>query len=181
MSDPHKVTIKIGDAEFSAEGDKDTVAAQFAAFLAAVANQPAPVPAPKIPDQMTPPGDDGGNGNGGDGAGGDHSPDLVKRAFKVSKDIVSLNYLPKTAQKDSDALLLLLYGYTVMKGQEQVLGTQLIRAARQSGVTLERVDRALARHEPLLLKGGARKGLKYGLNNQGMKAAKEMLSALLDA
>ena len=181
MSDPHKVTIKIGDAEFSAEGDKDAVAAQFDAFLAALARQPAPAAAatPASPTPKPPLAEEAGNGgNGGDG---DHNPDLVKRAFKVTKDIVSLNYLPKTAQKDSDSLLLLLYGYAVMKGQEQVLGTQLIRAARQSGVTLQRVDRALARHESLLLKGGARKGVKYGLNNQGMKAAKEMLTALLDA
>lgn len=182
MSDPHKVTIKIGDAEFTAEGDKDVVAAQFTAFLAALSAQPAPVAAPAAHAPSTPPAG-GGEGNGAASVDltGDYSPDLVQKAFKVTKDIISLNYLPKTAQKDSDALLLLLYGYSVLKGQEQVLGTQLIKAVRQSGITLARVDRALARHDSLLLKGGARKGVKYGLNNQGVKQAKEMLSALLEA
>jgi hypothetical protein len=178
MSDPHKVTIKIGDAEFSAEGDKDTVAAQFQAFLAALAMQPAPAATPPASPKITA---DDNNGNGGADVTGDYDPETVRKAFKVTKDIVSLNYLPKSAQKDSDALLLLLYGYAVLKGQDQVLGTQLIKAVRQSGITLARVDRALARHDSLLLKGGARKGVKYGLNNQGMKAAKEMLTALLAA
>lgn len=179
MSDPHKVTIKIGDAEFSAEGDKETVAKQFEAFLAALAHKPsAPPPSPAAP--ATPAGGSNGDDNGGATAE-DASSDIVKKAFKASKDIVSLNYLPRTSQKEADTLLLLLYGYAVLKGQDQVLGTQLIRAARQSGISLDRVDRAIGKHDSLLLKGGARKGVKYGLNNQGVKTAKEMLTALFDA
>ena len=81
---------------------------------------------------------------------------------------------------ESDALLLLLYGYAQLRNQDQVLGTQLLRAAKQSGLNLERVDRALSKHESLLLKGGARKGTKYSLNNQGRTRAVEIMKAMLN-
>ena len=92
--------------------------------------------------------------------------------FTTVKDMVSLNMLPsKSTTKESDTLLMLLYGYAVLKGQDMMLGTQLIRAARQSGISLDRIDRALVKYDSLLLKGGQRKGRKYGLNNQGKKKA----------
>jgi hypothetical protein len=183
MSEPYKLRIKIGDAEFEAEGDQATVDAQFAAFMAAMSAQPRAAAAPAA---ATPPAPDNGNGGGNGGADngqvGDAADPMVRKAFSTAKDMVSLNVLPnKSPNKEADTLLMLLYGFAILKDQEMVLGTQLIRAARQSGITLERIDRAIAKHESLLLKGGQRKGMRYGLNNQGKKEAKEMLTALLSA
>ena len=190
---PYKVRIKIGDAEFEAEGEKATVDAQFAAFLAAMSAQPKPAPAAHAPQPLhasgaATAGDQGGGNGNGDG-GGDNGQNgdaldsaMLKKAFSNAKDMVSLNMLPnKSSSKESDTLLMLLYGFMVLKGQEMVLGTQLIRAARQSGITLARVDRAIAKYDTLLLKGGQRKGVKYGLNNQGQRKAKEMITELLSA
>ncbi|HYI47113.1 MAG TPA: hypothetical protein VEX35_01495 [Allosphingosinicella sp.] len=180
MSDPHKVTIKIGDAEFSAEGDKETVAKQFEAFLAALAIAPrASAPAKPAEDLATDAGNNGSETT--DAIDNDADSAMLKKAFQVAKQVVSLKYLPRTSQKEADALLLLLYGYAALKGEEQVLGTQLINAARISGVNLDRIDRTIAKHDSLLLRGGARKGMKYGLNNQGKLKAKEMLTALFAA
>jgi hypothetical protein len=184
MSEPYKVRIKIGDAEFEAEGEKATVDAQFAVFMAAMSAQPAAKPSAATP--ATPPADNGGNGDEGNGApepsqDGVLDAALLRKAFSNAKDMVSLNALPKSTTKESDTLLMLLYGFAELKGQDMVLGTQLIRAARQSGITLERVDRAISKYESLLLKGGQRKGQRYGLNNQGKKRAKEMITELLSA
>jgi hypothetical protein len=95
------------------------------------------------------------------------------------KDGISLKYLPKGDNRDADAALLLLLGFWKLKGEEAVLGTHLIKAARVSGITLDRIDRALMKHKSLFLTGGARKGVRYTLNNQGKLKAQEMLKALL--
>lgn len=174
MTEPYKVTIKIGDAEFSAEGDKATVDAQYKAFLgvlsagAAVSRAAAPAPPADTPDDAkhaSNPADDS----------------KLAKAFVEAKNSVSMNILPQTQSKAADTLLLLLYGYLTLKNQDMVLGSQLIEAARQSGVTLDRVDRTITKHQTLLRRSGQRKGAKYGLNNQGVIKAKEMLTAMLAA
>jgi hypothetical protein len=174
MTEPYKVTIKIGDAEFSAEGDKATVDAQFQAFLTALAavgavsKGPAPTPAQETPGE----------------AQADNpslNDDQLTKAFIDGKDSVSMNILPQSQSKAADTLLLLLYGYLHLKDQDMVLGGDLIEAARQSGITLDRVDRTIAKHSSLLRRSGQRKGAKYGLNNQGIIKAKEMLTAMLAA
>lgn len=175
MADAQKLRIKIGDAEFEAEGSEASIKFQFDAFLAALSAANAAAP------KALPPLNTGGNGNG--------TPDrvdkvpektLIDRVFSLGKDgIVSLKYLPKGDQKEADALLLLLYGYATLKGADAVLGTQLIQAARVSGITLDRIDRAISKHEALLLKGGARKGMRYSLNNQGRVKAEEILMQMM--
>jgi hypothetical protein len=168
---PHRVRIKIGDAEFEAEGSEESVKQQYADFLAAMAARPAATATPKqqAPGGTTPP---------PDGAG--ITDDLMASVFKVDGDLISLQFLPKGENVKADALMLLLYAYATLKNQQMVLGTQLVRAANQSGLGLERVDRSLDGYEGqnLVLKGGVRKGTKYGLNNQGKKKAEELLKAL---
>jgi hypothetical protein len=167
---PHKVRIKIGDAEFEAEGSEESVKQQYADFLAALsarASTSTPPPSPPPP-------------NGAGASTGDVGTDLINRVFKIDGDLVSLQFLPKGENVNADALMLILYGYHALKNQQMILGTQLVRAANQSGLGLDRVDRSLDGYEGqnMVLKGGVRKGTKYGLNNQGKKKAEEMLKAL---
>jgi hypothetical protein len=176
MTEAHKLRIKIGDAEFEASGTEETVKAQFEAFLAAVGAGAGKTSTPK--SQETPPGDKNGEQLSG-GAGADD--DLLLQAVVVGKDLVSLKYLPKGDNRDADALLLLLYAYSKLRKEDSVLGTQLLRAAKVSGLSLERVDRTMAKHESYILKGGARKGMKYSLNNQGKAKAQELLKQMLTA
>jgi hypothetical protein len=171
MTGPHKVRIKIGDAEFEAEGSEESVKQQYADFLAALAVA-GPQKAPKA---------DGAKGNNQqDAAEPDKS--ALTRLFQVDGDLVSLKFLPKTETATPDALMLLLLGYALLKNQEMVLGTQLTRAARQSGLAkIERVDRAFGKYgDDFLQRGGAKKGTRYGLNNQGTNKAKELLAMMLE-
>jgi hypothetical protein len=174
MTGPHKVRVKIGDAEFEAEGGEELVKAQFADFLAALSAKPSQQHKPKAnamePEDGLP--DDAGNHNG------DASSELINRAYLPVKDLISLRFLPKSENQDADTLLLLLYGYEKLKGLDSVLVTQLLRAAKQSGLSLDRIDRASAKYSSLLLKGGTRKGSKYSLNNQGRAKAIEILKAM---
>jgi len=168
---PHKVRIKLGDAEFEAEGTEESVKQQYADFLAALAARPSPTSqqqhAPKPADGKPLP-------------AGSLDAALMDRVFNLDGDLVSLQFLPKTETATADALMLLLYAYSTLKNQDMVLGTQLTRAARQSGLGIERVDRSFGKYETesLLLKGGAKKGTKYGLNNQGKVKAQEILNKL---
>jgi hypothetical protein len=173
MVETHKLRIKIGDAEFEAEGSQESIKLQYDAFLAALAAAPkASVVLPRAAG-----GSDAGH------RGGDLVPDdqFITKAFNTDadKDLVSLKYLPKGEGREADALLLLIYGYSKLKGAEAVLGTQLLKAARQSGLTLDRVDRHIAKHDAFLMKGGTRKGMKYSLYNQGVTKAAEVLKLLM--
>ncbi len=171
MSETHKLRIKIGDAEFEAEGSEASVKVQYEAFLAALAMKHATSVTMEKPAE-------GSIATSGE-TDSDQERDLIAKAFNASEDLVSLKYLPKGDAKEADALLLLLFGYSRLRSAESVLGTQLLRAARQSGLSIERVDRYIGKHDAYLLKGGARKGLKYSLNNQGVMKSKELLKQLL--
>lgn len=175
MAETHKLRIKIGDAEFEAEGSQESIKLQYDAFLAALAAAPKAAPASARSTSSS-------HSSTDTAAGANQDQDqLVAKAYNgdADKDLVSLKYLPKGETREADALLLLIYGYSKLKGAEAVLGTQLLRAARQSGLTLDRVDRHIVKHDAFLMKGGARKGMKYSLNNQGFVKAAELLSQLM--
>jgi hypothetical protein len=165
MSGPHKVRVKIGDAEFEAEGSEETVKEQYDRFLASL---PAAQTAKKLGDTAS--ADEGRQAAGGD-------PDTaLARAFKDEADVVSLRLHPKGDNRDADALLMILYGYLMLKGQREVLSTQLARSAAQTGLGLDRIDRTMAKNEPYCGRGGERKGTYYSLNNVGINRAKELLA-----
>jgi type IV pilus biogenesis protein CpaD/CtpE len=169
MADPHKVRVKIGDAEFEAEGTEEAVKEQYSRFLDALAKVPpsqTPID-PIVPLEEHP-------ARNSDGAT-EADQALLSHAFVETGDLVSLRFLPRTENAESDALLAILYGYHALKSQSQVLSTQLARAAAQSGVNVERVVRAMAKNEAYWRRGGARKGTYYSLNNQGLIKAKEIL------
>lgn len=163
------ISIKLGDAEFTAEGPVETVNAQFQSFLKALEStsqkrETAPLPlvqeAPVIPPS------------------GEIDAQLLSRVFsKESSDRVSLKALPRSGS--SDALLLLLYGFDVIVGQHAVTGSALMKAAEKSGVRVDRIDRLLAVHEPFVTTAGMRRGKRYGLNNRGKQHAIEILRAIL--
>lgn len=160
MTGTYKVRVKIGDAEFEAEGPEEIVKQQYADFLGALS---APTVAHKQTTEV--------NNSDGDRR-------LIDGAFETDGDVVSLKFLPATENQQPDTLILLLYGYEKVKGQPMVLGTQLLKAARKTGLQIDRVDRPIAAHESLLLRGGTRKGMKYGLNNLGKAKAAELLKKM---
>jgi hypothetical protein len=173
-SGPHKVRVKIGDAEFEAEGSEETVREQYSSFLAALPAAAQASTKAKGADQSTP---------DQDAASRDNSPEdaswgaLLARAFKDEDGIVSLRLHPKGDNRDADALLMIIYGYHALKQVREVPTTHLGRSAAQTGLGLDRIDRVMAKNEPYCMKGGERKGTYYALNNPGTKRAKELLTA----
>lgn len=189
MENIYKLHVKLGTAEFQAEGDKDAVREQFAAFLAALNGHARNVSAdatdatesslggvpdsavetPQAPKEPTPT------------LYGLESP-LLERIFATDRTgLVSLRILPRTGEnRDVDALLYLLYGFAVLKQQHDVISGQLLQAARQSGIQIDRVDQVLNRRADLVTKAGYKRGSRYGLNNRGTTYAAAGVMQLLN-
>jgi hypothetical protein len=175
MDPNHKLHVKLGDAEFIAEGSEASVKEQFERFLEAY----------KV---VRPPSRETTAENGllpevasiaVDSSGIDHR--VLGRVFALSKDgLVSLRVLPRGEGREANTVLLLLYGYQVLREQHDVLGSRLLQSARQSGMPMDRVDRSLAPHINLVTKAGARRGTRYGLNNRGRSEAEGLVQRILE-
>jgi hypothetical protein len=167
----HRIKVKIGSAEFEATGTQESVQRQYEMFMGALSAMPAAKQQAKKP--LEDESEDAGDG----GADGD-TPDseLLGRAFaQDDKGTVSLKALPDTDERDGDALLMILYGFKKLRGLNEVPVTQMAIAARQSGASVERIDRSIAVKKGLFLKAGARRGGKYQLNNPGIQYVERMI------
>src|ERR1043166_6447097 len=100
---------------------------------------------------------------------------MLARMFELRADgVIALRVLPKGDEREADAFLLILYGYRRLKGDEDILGTQLLRSAQHSGIDTYRPAHALASYDRYVIRGGQRKGSTYSLNNQGIIKAEEI-------
>jgi hypothetical protein len=174
MEQAHRIKIKIGNAEFDAEGSPELVKEQFKEFMAAVSlmgpeKSANPTPAANLPALPNPP--------LVDKTGVDAS--ILERIF-MRGDPLSLAALPKTDNANPDALLVLLYGYTKILGSPQVTGTMLMKSAKKSGVNVDRIDRVINAHADFILSAGAKKGMRYSLNNRGIQAAEQIIRATME-
>jgi hypothetical protein len=166
MPESHRIKVKFGDAEFEAEGAEDKVQAQYDQFLAAL-ERVGPRPAPKTENRsQTPQSLDDAS---------------MARIFQLREDdLVVLKVHPPETMNEADRVTLLLYGCRRLKNQEHVLATQLLRAARLSGLGLDRIDRAVESYIPeFVMREGQRKGTTYNLTTRGMTKAQEVAAVLL--
>lgn len=167
---PYKLRIKIGSSEFEAEGDQEMVKEQYRLFLDVLSST-------STGDQETAR-ETASNGDSGrvqESGQEQIGPVTLGRAYSEVKDLVSLRALPEGESGQADALLLILYGYLVLRDQHSVNSTELMKAARQSGLQIDRTDRVMSQHKGLFIRGGARKGTRYTLNNRGETRAKQIL------
>lgn len=159
----HRIKMKLGDAEFEAEGTEESVKAQYESFLAALERRAAELPPAlsAVPRSF----DDS----------------LMNRIFELRPDdLVTLKTLPKGKAKEADSLLLILYGYRKLRNEERVLATHLLRASAHSGVRIYRPAHALAQHEDYLIRSGQKKGSTYALNNRGVAKAEEIAAKIFE-
>ena len=165
-----KMHVKLGDAEFTAEGPEGTVNEQFKMFLEALSG---------ASERPRKPAEDATRANIPNQSERAQQPEdaLLNGLFaQDNKGVVSLRHRIQTANPIPDSLLLLLYGYRVLTGQDMVLATKVNAGLQQSGVTLnERVDRSLGPNEEFIRQGGRAGGKNYGLNNLGVNRAEELL------
>lgn len=169
-----KIKVKIGDAEFEAEGEADDIKAQYAAFMELVKASPgAAQQVPNLPHLNTP--------KPGAEITGDAERDaLLKKVFDLdTPGLVSLKILPRGENASADSMLLLLYGYRKLGTSEQVYAVTLAKAARKSGVVFDRTDRALEPHHALFGRGGFKRSTTYTLNNAGEREAERILLTMV--
>lgn len=169
---PYKLRIKIGDAEFEAEGPQDVIQKAFEQFLAA---------AEKAPSVQTkaPPTDPTKIGNLPKGH--DDSPiepTVLQRMFNVDakKGIVSLRVLPPDGpNKGADAAILIIYGAYAQLHSNDLRVTRLKTGLTKSGIQVNRIDRMMIPHNQIIIKGGSGVGGRYSLNNQGIVQAEDLI------
>jgi hypothetical protein len=176
MNDLRRLKMRIGDAEFEADVPADQVPVMYAQFLETLKGRSTPAPAspPKIENNgaAEPPKQP---------IVGGLDQALAARIFELRQDgIVALKVLPKGDDKEANALLLILYGYRRLKQEEDVLATQLLRAAEQSGISIYRPAHALSGQERYIIRGGQKKGSTYALNYQGIAKAEEIATKMLE-
>lgn len=178
-----RLRIKIGEAEFEAEGPSDVIREQYEQFLTALRSAP-----PAAASNSSP--------SNGSGLGLPASPalqtdavppnpsglpdDVLSRVFRKDGEYISLLALPRGDRQDQDALIALLYGFSRLTSEQNVTGVRLMQSARQSGVNLSRIDRALDSEGEYIMQAGARRGRRYGLNNRGKRYAEDVIRALIE-
>lgn len=180
----HHIKVKLGSFEFEARGAPDVVEKQYTSFLEATSqlnhteksdsqmgSDRAGVPASERadPDSEIPP------SNSRELVDGSVSPELLERIYQVDENLVSLTALP---DDKTDALLMLIYGNDVFDVMKKVTGATLGKGAKQSGLHINRIDRLLNQRRDLVLAGGANRGRRYHLNNQGKAYVEKLLSEM---
>lgn len=167
-----KIAIKLGGAEFTAEGPADLVKEQFAAFMEAASRA-----APTRPDGA-PEARGGGSAEREEDHVDEITAQLIDRVYGDRGNTVSLKVLPKGGA--ADALLLLLYAFLNQRGEDEVTGAALAAAADLSGVQMGRLDRTIATRSEFITTSGVRRGKRYGLNNRGIKECERILAGILN-
>jgi len=175
MPESCKIQVRLGDAEFTAEGPEEVVKAAFEHFLRAretVAHASLVPPA-----SPPPPGMSGTPAREESVPQGEVDQELLSRVYQKDGDLVSLRMLPQRTNPNwqADAVILLLYGFLRLANMPDVLVTKLNQGLRTSGIALTRVDHIIEVHSNLYMKGGVRSGGRYTLNNQGRAIAERML------
>ncbi len=170
--EPYKLHLKIGVHEFSAEGPVEVVKQDFELWKSLIQDAPTQTAAQASNEQ--------------DGKPTANTSPLTKEEIdKVylldeRRDMLSLRILPRSDDRYADSLLLVMFGYKVTKGTDEVMVTQLKSSMRQSGCMVERIDQVAAKYvrQGFLNKGGMGKGGRYSLTNSGAEKAAAILNTL---
>jgi hypothetical protein len=165
MTSNHRIKVKIGDAEFEAEGSESSVQAQYESFLQAVRATPAAA-STKKPGESPP----------------ETAPidEIAARLFEQRDNgLITLKALPVGEDREAEAMLLLLWGYKQLRAENNVYATRLVEASAISGLGKPRFNDIHERVSQWVLRAGNKKGTNYQLNNQGVKRAIEIANGLL--
>ena len=180
----HHIKTKLGGTEFEARGTPELVEKQYLAFLEAAKALISEAGSGILTESNegdTPSADRSGaeiespTSTEPVGVDGPMEQSLLDRIYHTDGNLVSLTALPSDK---TDALLMLIYGNDVLGGMNKVTGATLMKGAKQSGLSVDRIDRFLNRRTDLVLSGGAKRGRRYHLNNQGKAYVKKLLDEM---
>jgi hypothetical protein len=168
LQSAYRLKVRVGQAEFEAEGPEETVKDQFDLFLRAIEGTHRSNGEKKnafLPEK-----------NG-------HSDDVLREMWEQfyimeGDEDVSLKVLPRTENASADAILLLMYGYLVLRNKDVIGAANLLAMGKKSGLRIDRIDRSMPdEYSRYYGKRGNRRGCCYSLNNQGKAFAQELLEA----
>jgi hypothetical protein len=175
-----RLTMKIGDNEFEAEGSPEYVQQQFQDWKELVKLAVSMAPAPAAAAQPT-------AVNNGAAAQAEAKPNLANVDADLTKIMrMDGRYISLTARAASvhDAVLILLYGQKAMRNNESVTGTELLSGlASTGGFGSPRLDRILDKlaDDGDVMSFGERRGKKYRLTNTGLAKARAIAGDLIAA
>lgn len=173
--EPYKLHIKIGPHEFHGEGPEESVKRDYDEWkslikVAANGNVVAPLTVEPPPQ--------------GNSLSEIDQQSLTRVIISDEKrNLVSLRMLPRTDDRDGDALVLILLGHKLLRNEDEVFVTQLKPELTQSGLVVDRIDRMASRplNAGFLNKAGFGKGGRYSLTNAGLDYAKALLNVVARA
>jgi len=170
----HKLRVKIGQDEFEAEGEPEWLNTQLGTWKELISKPPSTAGESQFKQRLSelPEG----------GTPKETPAPQVAKVLSVDKNqkFVSLRVHPTGDQREADAILLLLFGYRELLNSDEVIVPRIKESMAQSGLRVDRVDRAIAPHQKagFVLKGGTGKGGKYRLTNTGDSRARELIAGL---
>ena len=172
MDGSHRIKIKIGPYEFEAEGSAVVVQSQFDAFKELIASAPPPPAAPTAPmaDQRA---------DGSATSAGTIPDQSLGKIMKLDGRIVSFTVPPKSL---SDAVLLLLLGQKLLRGNDSVSGAEMVDGMTATGgMNGARSDRLLERaaKDGDVIVIGERRAKRYRLTNTGLAKARQLANELI--
>jgi hypothetical protein len=176
MEPKHRIKIKLGNAEFEAEGEPDIVNKQYDDFMAALAALP------KAPTASTPDDPKADPEEKRSGAATNHSKpskEVLSRVFRQDEPL-SLMDRPNTDNADADALLVLIYGHTELGNKQDVTGTALVKSASKTGLNVDRISRTIRARREFIRSSGVKKGTRYSLNNRGIAEAERLIKLMVE-
>jgi hypothetical protein len=184
MEKPYRLNVKLpAGGEFEAEGSEETVKELFAQFLDVIRSIPQPaISSQAAANQTSQPASADPQAEATITARATSEMDRASldRLFSMDRTgTVSLRALPRGDERDAEALLALLFGFNALRGDTDVTAVRLMRAAKQSGIQVERLDRIIGSQSQYINSAGFGKGKRYGLNNPGLVRAQEILVSIL--
>lgn len=188
--DIFKLRVTMGANDFEAEGSQEYVEKQFDIFIETLERfgfakdiEPKDPPANKKDAARAV----GGNGQSGTAApayppAGSPLPISLESMRKIAHqdgDLITLTALPTGETAEADGLMLLLLAHKAMRSLDSVPTDDVLAGMRQSGYTVERLDRIVQSIETLVIRTGVKRGTKYRLTNPGMIRAKAVAEQLI--
>lgn len=181
-----KLRIKFGVDELEAEGTQEFVEKQRDIFMERIKNR---LPAKPVADDLLL-ADATKSQNGRSSSEDDGSKATIanlpvsladmKKIATQEGDTITLTAVPSGETADEDSLKLLLLAHKVMRSVDSVQTDDLLAGMKQSGRSLDRLDRVFGRIDPsLILRTGVKRGTKYRLTNPGVVKAKAIAEQLL--
>lgn len=150
----YKMRVRIGDAEFEAEGPESTVRQQFDQFLATITN---------LKNERS-----------------RRLSDEFVACFAANQSV--WDRLKQRSSQYTDWILLKIYG-ALANGDDFVTSTELLTMFRSAGFDIEtdRIDRILASHASCVEKTGAKRGTRYALTQHGVDYVEQLMLELMGA